>query len=268
MQAKITVQTLSLYFLFGLMSCESDIDLNLPEYQPQVVIECYLENQKPVLLSLSESQPYFDTFEFSLVQDAVVILHQGAQTDTIPNIPYANSQQGKLYNYSSSIPVNKNVDLEYTLEIFLKDGRYLTATTRFLDAIPIQNFEGVFNEEDKAYCLTQFQDPPSQANYYRLAINRGSITDSTINVSLLDDSFAEGDIISFGSPYEFDHGDTVSGLLFHCTEAYYQYLSTLDQALQANVNPFSVSGEVISNVEGGLGIFTTLNYSYETLVIP
>gem|GEM_PF-5151589 len=44
-------------------------------------------------------------------------------------------------------------------------------------------------------------------------------------------------------------------MLYHCTEDYYKFLTTSQSARQANVNPFAASGEVISNLRGGLGSF-------------
>jgi hypothetical protein len=252
----------------GLAACQQDIDVNLPVYTPQLVVECYLEDGQPLRLTLLESQGYLETSALPIVNGATVVLTHRDQRDTIPNLPVVDRATGKSYNYSSAKCIVADYDAPYTLTITDKLGRTLTATTRFIRSVPIKSITPEFNRKGEAYGLTKFDDNAQEKNYYRLTLTRNRRVDTLALNALLDDAFSNGEEINWGSGYDFRKGDTIHATLYHCTEAYYRFLSTAQSARQANVNPFAASGEVISNVKGGLGVFATLTYAYKTAIVP
>lgn len=252
----------------GLAACQRDVDVDLPPYQSKLVVECYLEDGQPIRLALLESQGYLETVTVPVVNGATVVLTHKNQRDTIPNVPYVDRAVGKSYNYSSPKLIKADYDAPYTLTVTDKRGRTLTATAQFIRPVPIKSITPEFNRKGEAYGLTKFDDDPKEKNFYRLTLTRNRRADTLSLDALLDDSFSNGEEVNWGSGYNFRPGDTIHATLYHCTEAYYKFLTTSQSARQANVNPFSASGEVISNVKGGLGVFATLTYDYKTAVVP
>lgn len=252
----------------GMAACQQDIDVDLPPYQSKLVVECYLEDGQPVRLTLLESQAYLETVTIPVVNGATVVLTHKNQRDTIPNVSYVDRTVGKSYNYSSPKRIKADYDAPYLLTVTDKRGRTLSATARFIRPVPIKSITPEFNQKGEAYGLTKFDDNPTGKNFYRLTLTRNRRADTLSLDALLDDSFSNGEEINWGSGYNFRPGDTIHATLYHCTEEYYKFLTTAQSARQANVNPFAASGEVISNVTGGLGVLATLSYAYKTAIVP
>lgn len=267
---KRTQLTYALTLLLGVLlaACQQDVDVKLPPYESKLVLECYLEDGQPLRLTLLESQPYLAVSAPALVDGATVVLTHQGKTDTIPNVPAVDRATGKSYNYSSPKRIKADYDAPYTLTVTDRQGRKLTATTNFIRPVAIKSITPEFNAKGDAYGLTKFDDNQQIKNYYRLTLTRNRRIDTLSLDALLDDSFSNGKEINWGSGYTFKPGDTLHATLYHCTEDYYKFLITAQGARQANVNPFSASGEVISNVKGGLGVFATLSYDYKTAIVP
>jgi hypothetical protein len=251
----------------GLAACQQDIDIDLPPYEPKLVLNCYLEDGEPIRLTLLESRSTLDLASPPLVSGATVVIAHGGQRDTIPNVPFIDRATGTAYNYTSSKRIKADLDSPYTITVRDQQGRTLTATTRFIKAVPIKSITPEFNAKREAYNLTKFDDKAGERNFYRLTLTRKRVDTLALNV-LIDDSFTDGKEITWGSGYTFKPGDTIHATLYHCTEEYFRFLRTVGSARGANRNPFAASGEVISNVQGGLGVFAALSYDYKTAIVP
>lgn len=252
----------------ALTACQQDVSVDLPAYEPKLVLECYLEDGQPLRLTLIESRGYLEPAGVTTVDGATVVLSHGGQRDTIPNVIYRDSTTGKAYNYGSPKRIRADYDAPYTLTVTDRRGRTLTATTRFVRPVPLKSITPEFNAAGKAYGLSKFDDNPRERNFYRLTLTRNRRIDTLALDARLDDAFSNGEEINWGSAYWFEPGDTIHATLYHCTEDYYRFLTTANNAQQANVNPFAASGEVVSNVRGGLGVFATLSYTYKKAVVP
>ena len=79
--------------------------------------------------------------------------------------------------------------------------------------------------------------------------------------------FAGNDVLHV-SDYNFDSGDLIIGTIYHIDKAYYDYLFTTRNAENANYSPFIEPSGLISNIEGGHGIFTFLSYTRDTIQLP
>jgi hypothetical protein len=251
-----------------LVACQQNADVDLPPYEPKLVVNCFLEDSQPVRLVLLESRSYVDLNPVAVVSGATVLLTHAGRTDTIPNVVFTDRAAGKAYNYTGTRRIRADYDSPYTLTVTDRQGRTLTATTQFIRPVPIKSITPEFNAKKEAYGLTKFQDDPRQKNYYRLTLTRNERIDTLSQDALIDDSFTNGEEISWGSAYRFKTGDTIHATLYHCTEDYFKFLRTAQSARRANSNPFAASGEVISNVRGGLGVFAALSYTYKTAIVP
>ncbi len=257
---------------------EKEIDLELPLYESQIVVECYLEPGEPFALILTKSAGYFDpiptgNFEFieSILEDSadVTIRHKG-QVYELENQLYFNFETGKLSNYFNPALVPDDLESDFTLNITTKDGREIFAKTRILPVVPIDSVVVEFNSEvdTLARVLTYLTENPNEENYYRRMLHIGSLDsvpelDFTIN-----DGFVDDDILVFGTAFDFVVGDTVINSIFHIDREYYDFLESIFFAIDANGNPFGQPAAISSNLEGdAIGIFTGLSVVRDVVII-
>jgi hypothetical protein len=255
-----------------LVSCSKDYNIQLPADKNQLVVECYLENGEPLRALISESANLLDTSLASpLLIQALVIISHGNVKDTLRPFPFIDTLKRKVYNYGStkSVTANYNSNEIYRIDVYDTKGRHASGTTHFIQTVIISSLTPIFNTRQEAYCLTKFSDDPANTDYYRLVLNKNNLYDSVEMDVLLDNSFANNfNEIAYGSGYNYKTGDVVNARVFHLTYDYYLYLTTLQNARTALVNPFAVSGEVVSNISGGLGIFAALSYTHKTITVP
>jgi len=272
-----------LSFLFLWTACgnlEQEIDLELPEYEPKIVVECYLEPGQPFALLLTKSQSFFDPFDFELatisqiLEDSatVIITHNGItyelENEIATNPPFFT----KFYNYSSETLVPLDYENEFDLEIVSKNNEVITATTRLLPPITIDSLVVDFDPitDTLARTLTYFQDDLTTEDYYRRQLNLGTITRAPQQDFTTTDDFVEDGTIVFGGGYDFEIGDTVISTITHITKEYHDFLESISGAVDVNGNPFGQPGGIISNVEsdiGALGIFTGISYDRIQVVV-
>ena len=287
---------------FWLMACNltQEVDLDLPEYEPQVVVECYLQPGQPYLLTLVESTGYFEDAALNYVRDAVVTITHEGETDTLAPLEFnlSNPLLGQvidtaqlgilrpiigegLYFYASFRTVPRTYNTDFKLEITLPDGRQLRSVTQILPPVPIDTVEWRFNDDSLAFVLTKFQDDPNQANYYRRVLQQreprlvddGAGGQDTVWVTdveqdfTLDDEISNGEQVTFGTAFEYRLGDTLINTLYHVTSDYYRFVTTRDAAITASFSPFGQPAIVYSNIEGGMGIFTGLTFDARLTII-
>ena len=121
---KNTISFFAFAFVFFLYSCgglEKEIDLELPVYESQIAVECYLEPGQPFILLLTKSAAYFDAFpteelefvESILEQEAeVTIRHKGVTYD-LRNEIFFNPITNKVYNYFNAELVPEEFDNDF-----------------------------------------------------------------------------------------------------------------------------------------------------------
>ena len=263
-------------------SLEREIDIDLPEYSGQVVVECYLEAGKPYNLLLTQSAGFFDPIDTS---DPLALftdpLEQGAQV----HILYRNDtvilenadpliylpQVRRFANYYSSELVPMDFDNDFHLDIITQNGGKITGTTRLLPVVPIDSVvvEADPGNDTTYRLLTYFTDDQDQDNYYRRILNYATLDSVPDQDFVTDDRFVE-DVVVFGTGYDLVKGDTAYNTLFHIDEAHYDFSISVFNAISANGNPFAQPGRITSNVYGPgdpIGIFTGLSYDRVITII-
>jgi hypothetical protein len=265
---KLYISTILFFFVFTI-GCRKEIRLDLPEYEPKMVLEFYLEDNKPIKCLLQESILFTETTNFKLIDSALVVLRHGEVNDTLTNSFYFDPYFGKIYNYFSPKIMHLQPNVEY--EVFIRDrkGRELRGATRLNSPVPIDSLVYNFDLSARATVGLIFKDDGSSNNYYRIvafkeepAINRDSIWDITFS-----DLLFNGNQFSFYTGYAFQPGDTVIGRLYHLTEEHHNFKESVNNAQSSNGNPFGQPANIITNLTGGLGIFTALNFSEKNIVI-
>ncbi|MBI5915013.1 MAG: DUF4249 domain-containing protein [Bacteroidetes bacterium] len=272
-----------LLFTFALQSCghlEKEINLDLPEYQPQYVVECYLEPGQPFSLLLSKSAPYFETFPSDLlgyvdkilVDSAEVTITHNGQDFVLANGLFLNPLTSKLYNYSNAELVPEDFGNDFSLKITTPDGKSITATTRLLPVVPIDSIVVEFDEEKDtlARCLTYISDDPNTVDFYRRMIHQNSLDSIPHQDFTTNDDYVDDKKIVFGTGYDFTEGDTIYNTIFHIDRAYFDFWESTFNAIISNGNPFGQPSSIISNLggdAGAIGIFTGLSYDRVMTVV-
>ncbi|MEM6263440.1 MAG: DUF4249 domain-containing protein [Bacteroidota bacterium] len=270
---------------------QTDIELDLPPHERQLVVECYLQPNFPILLSLTETLEYFGQPELPLVNDAEVSVSWRNRTVNLIYgplvLPDGTVLDSGIYQPENLLTgiVPEDYNATFTLNVRTKDGRELTAETQLLREVPIDRIEWEFNDDSLAFVLTRFFDDGGQNNYYRRLFQvrdfqverfvdgQGQVVSDTIRVVndeqdfTADDRFSNGELVTFGTGFNYEKGDTVISTLYHINREYYDFLNTVDDAVAANSNPFGQPSRIISNIQGGTGIFTGIAVSRQERII-
>lgn len=274
----LLLSSLTLIGLFFLNACglERDIDLKLPTYEKKLVVECYLERGRPIRLLLTESQDFLaNTLQIPDIKDAQVVVRNGETIIPLSYNPTFDTTFNKFYNYTSDFTIPLTPTGTYELEITDSQGRRITGSTRFLEKLPITETTWEFEDKDKevkvdtakAFLLTRHPVSPSGDNY-RLIINKkeGNVYKNQIDFVYRGITATNGEI-SIGTSYRFKPQDTVQVLLFHIEKQFYTYIRSVEDARDAAGNPFAQPSPILSSVQGGLGIFTTVQYDEKNVII-
>lgn len=273
--------TLSRYFAFLLAlgvfmtSCgglEKEIDLDLPAYEGQIALECYLEPGQPFNLLLTKSFSYFDPFpsdinDFlgNILEDSatVSITHNG-RTYTLENTLYFNPFTSKIGNYALPESVPANYDLPFDLLITLKDGKTISASTFIPRPVVLDSSVVEFDEvrDSLARTLVFFSDNPNTTDYYRRILHKNNLDTVPAIDFVASDEFNDNNQIVFGSLYDYKVQDTIFNIIGRVDRAYFDYYNSVQNAIQSNGNPFGQPGIILGNLKGtaaAIGIFTGWN---------
>ncbi len=264
-----------------LVACNlsKDVEIDLPEYDRQPVVECYIEPGKPFRLLLTRSYAFFDTLGLSsnfiqnaLLEGALVTISYNGQTDTLKNQLTIVTNPIKIFNYVGQNLVPAAPGTEFVLNIRLADGGEITGATTMLPVVPIDSIVVEFSTDvdSLARMLTYITDDQSQENFYRRILNYSSLDSFPDQDFLVTDRFSLTASIAFGTGYELKEGDTVFNTIFHVTRDYYDFKESVHLAVFGNINPFAQPSPIKSNVSGSanpVGIFAPLVYDRDTTII-
>lgn len=264
---KRILNLLPLLFLLG-CNMEKEIDVVLPPHEPQLVVECYLEQGYPFEATVLETSSYFDAPTPPVVPGAEVYITFRNQR---VKLVYSPGYNGRTNRYYTHLAVQHKMDGKpgeiYGLEVTDGKGRKVTGFTTILPKVPIQKIEWRFNEKDKALLLTSFQDDAATPNFYRYLTHRDSLEKESPRDLLSNDDLTNGKLTTYGSSYRYEDGDTLIVSLFHIEKQYYDFLQSVDNAQNSNGNPFAQPANIKSSVQGGFGIFTNLAFDRDTVII-
>jgi len=299
----------SLYLLFPLLlllsACNlaQPIDLDLPEYEPEVLVESYLIPGNPYFVILSRTVGFFDSLALDYVEGAEVTVRHGGETVTLYELPpeilsllLATDSSSEISNFLGAQPViyasarfgggipeielvPEDYESTFQLEVFTPEGDTLNASTRIPAPVPIAYQEIQFNDQEQALILTAIEDEAGVPNFYRrlLVERRRDVAEGSNDTTwisdeqqdfVLDDGFSDGETILFGTGFDFESGDTLISTIYHITEDYFRFVDTRDAAIAASLSPFAQPAQLHTNILGGQGVFVGLTLSRDTAVVP
>lgn len=280
----------------GLLSCEKDIDFDLEEQAPKLVVEASIENGQAPVVVLSQSFDYFSQIDSadlagSFVRNAVIRVSNGSITHQLKEYAIP-SPFGIFYYYSndttSSSPSFKGEEgKSYTMEIQVDGQRYTGTTTipvltKTVDSLwwkPSPNNP----DTNLVVLMARVNDPKGFGNYIRFytSTNGGNFFPG-LN-SVFDDQIVDGTIydieveqgvdrnqeIDFETYSFFQRGDTVTVKFTNIDKATYDFWRTMEYNYGSIGNPFSSPTRVLGNISNGaLGYFGGYAVQYRSLVIP
>jgi hypothetical protein len=252
--------------IFFSCDMQNEIELTMPVHIGKPVVECYLQPGETFKLVLSKTVNYMDDPGTPYLNDAEVkIRFLDKEIILEPNHLW-NPVSRKFYNYISLDTVPELYDVDFHLEIKLEDGRKISSSAKMLKPKKILKTEWKLLN-DKGLINIVFEKDTHQNNYFRLLVNNDSPTGSTYLNSYIEGSVVPGDRIFLSTGYDFELGQEIYITLNHISFEYYQFLESVQSAIVANITPFTQPNRIISNINGGFGIFAGLPFDKKKVVI-
>lgn len=263
----------------GCGSFQKEIVVPLPDYQSQLVVECYLEAGQVPRVLVTQSVPYTSSELVSLPTGVTVsLVLPGGQRLPLSRVSgplpaTIDTVTKRAYTHFGQTPVVANPGDVFGIEVDDALGRRVTGTATVPTVVPIDSLAYKFNDRTgdnhKAYLIAYYKDPATPNDYYRFQIHKhDSIYSSPDTDRLLNDELANGQTVPMGTGYRYVPGDTLTITLYHTDEPYYRFRSSTRDARNANGNPFAQPSAVYSTVQGGIGVFTVLSYDRRRIVLP
>jgi hypothetical protein len=284
--------------LFMVLSCEKEIEIDLPPSSSQWVVEAAINQYSPTLnyVFISQSVDYFKPdltvggeggADVRIVKGRISgkdTIYDGPETQFfgIGNIPGADTliEDIDLLKNLEGIYLNPSfvgeIGAVYQLRIQLKNGHLISGNTYIPEPVIVDTilYSLGGNPDDQgredAFLTFFWNDPPEQNNY-RLFVNK-----STFNFLLgwgavdiirtFDDRQQNGVYrgYSFFSP--FKQQDTVNLYLTTIGRSEFQFWESFSDA-SSNGGPFATPVQLKSNIKGAIGTFTGFGVAYKREII-
>lgn len=293
------------FFPLAFIGCQQEIEVDLPDYEPKMVVEGTIENGKPAMVILSKSISYFAHIDLNYLLNNVFI--RDAEV-------YVTSSDGEMerltFQYCADSPIlfaycGNNIrgkeNTSYTLTINY-DGQTYKATTTIpqtfdLEKLWFSTISEYINADTMRTIRIQMTDNPAEENYYTfqlkvscpsfkdrlwvctvpIAFDDRSINGITFNYEL--ERYGYSTMFSYMMSEEerqaqrritFRPGDTV--YVKHSQMDYnsYRFMVTGGSEAIIGTNPFTNPAPVISNIEGenALGAWCGFASKIDTLIWP
>ncbi len=277
-----------------LSSCEKNINFNLNNAEPVLVVDAQIENAQAPTVVLTKSLDYFSNINpqilsNSFVHNATVTISNGVLTHQLKEyaIPLGAGYTAYYYGIDSANLATAFVgqfNKQYTLTIKAEGKEYLAKTTiplltKYPDSVWFK-VAPLNPDTNKRVMMIKATDPPGLGNYIRYFTkkNRGAFLPGSNSV--FDDAVIDG--ISYELQVDpgidrnstntadsnfFRRGDTVTLKLCNIDKPTYTFWSTWEFAQQSIGNPFSQPNKVIGNINNGaLGAFCGYAAWYKTII--
>lgn len=262
--------------------CEQVIEIELPEHEPQLVVNCTFMPDSVFMAQVSVSKHLQDTAQMQSPEDATLIVYEdGLPFDTLvfTNLWYRTAyrgdripQVGKLYSLQASKPGFTTVEGHNRIP-----NPAVVANLTYEDSIPSMFEDQVWDE-----VTFSIQDEASTSDFYVVGIELRDSVEVTPGVweeyamtvgSVSDDPILErdinGNVFSFsddtfnGNARSFRirmlHDDIAYGnphvVVLKVSEDYFRYLRSMSAYEETQFNPFAEPVIIHSNMTPQMGIF-------------
>ncbi len=295
-----------------LTSCEKDIEIDVPESEPQYVVEGSIETGGFPVVLVSTTRGFFepttpDDIANSYINTAEVFVNgiqlTGVCADEIPDefIPQLAELVGIPPEDLDDVPICAYIGFDiigeesstYNLRVELEE-EVLTSTTHIPEIVEPDSswFRLWANSPRYGYVFTRLTDPDTLNNAYRVFTKRigpnnndnpiddifyapfgSAFTDEFFNGSSLEVGFQRGQPANSSREVDtgdeagfFEIGDRFVFKLCSTDRSTYEFFRTFEQQLGTNGSPFAAPNNVVSNIDGGLGIWAGYACYFDTLL--
>lgn len=279
MNLKNKIILAGLAVVLSLQACrpfENNLELDIPPFTPELFVECYLVPGKPYRLALSQTQDYFAEFNnLPFYNNAIVeiefqgVRHRLTSSTSTFNIVEPFFDGAKTYNFASTdlVPNGNNLTFKLYINDTLKN-RKLVAETGSRLAIPFDSVRARINLKPEVSGFAYFKDPAGIDNFYRYMLHQNTISSKAKQDIATSDDLFDGTQVPFGSRYDMEKGDTLIFTLCHIDSFYFKFLRNVGGSVRTAGSPFAQPNQMISNINGGKGIFTYLPFVRDTIIVP
>ncbi len=285
-----------LAIILGISACEREVHLNLSTGTPKVVVEGRIDNGYPPFVTLTSSIGFFDTVDFSSLQNyfihnADIKVSDGTTTVSLKEYALDTGNHSKFYIYSldtsspGALSFTGQVGKFYTLTINY-NGQTYTSVTKIPEPIKIDSIRSqppAFVPKDYPNAIdlvVYFKDPDTLGNYARYSTKRNS--EPFYTGDLYSDQITNGIAVnwhihpgkntaqpdSVKNSYFFK-GDTVTVAWSSIDKGVYTFWNTFQYAADQVGNPFSSPINSESNISNGaVGVWAGYGTTQSTFIIP
>lgn len=251
--------SLCLFLGSFLASCEKEIEVDLNDSEPKVVIEGLVQLDSLATIKITKSQNYNQDGGFPAVKGALVTL-----SDNHGNTEILSQNANGLYCAKTIRGIE---GYTYNLVVNVEGNLYTSSSTMpqlvKIDSLYMYDVPAI----EITYPMVRFQDIPGEDNYYRtvLYVNGKRIR---VAIDVTDDQDRDGKMIDFLQTYDKDdnngdkivQGDLVTVDLQCIDKGAYTFWETLGRIESTLNNP-------TSNITGGaLGYFSAYTSDVKTIV--
>ena len=257
-----------------LCSCTPKLDFGDIDFEPQIVVEGWIENNSRANVLLTQWLPLYSEGKDVPAMDipikwAKVTLSDGEREEVL--VGRVDRDYLSAFVYTSSV-----IKGEYGKRYYLKveySGKTVTAETYIPEHVEIDNFMVGKCEDDLYNISVTFRDNPERDDYYKffskvLSDNKrylpsfmGTISDKGYKNSVIDIEVNRGfkigktdNDVKYTPYYELD--DTVMIKLTRLPEDAYLFWSDYENEIMNGKNPlFPSTTNLKSNINGGKGIW-------------
>jgi hypothetical protein len=261
---------LTIWLLLWCYSCETVVDVNLPEHTPILVANSFFSPDSIWKVKLYKSRGTFKAGPFESVSNAAVEITDGENVIDLSHVDNGvyravtnvRPRWGNTYGLRASAPGFAPIESSDSIPI----------------PVPIESvFADPFSTPSRL--TIHFSDPPGEKNYYQIVVLEEQ-EDQTSGTFLSPAYFETNDLIfqEIGdvNPDEAIFDDALISdsrysiklrvfsnnrfprlnvLLLSVSESYYRYVKSNQAQQQDQENPFSTPVQVYNNIANGLGIF-------------
>jgi hypothetical protein len=260
------------------------LDLDIPEYEKEVVVEGWIEQNNPAQVLLTYSAPYFSDIDSVSILDyailnASVSIKNDSASEYLTLLPNNKYFPPRIYQ---TIELMGEINTGYELRIIIYQDTFFATTTIPELVIP----DSIWFEKDEqtdttGFVTIEFTDDPSKNNFYRILTKRKNkdINFIPVKTSVFSDQLFNGQtitlkttkgynsILDIDDDVQFRIDDTIIVKFCSIDKKHYDFWYSVQDQILTSANPFASSNaQVISNIEGGLGVWGGYAAWYDTVI--
>ncbi|HLN19644.1 MAG TPA: DUF4249 domain-containing protein [Bacteroidales bacterium] len=260
-----------------LTGCESEVNnVKLPDFKPQIVISAFITPGNNITYAdVSTTKRVFGVLGNDILRGAVSVTISDGEKETIMT---RSGDRFFFRNESNSISPGKTYSLKVISQYYPEASSSCTVPDRIrqnitLDTFSIARSEMGFNWNELMFRLS-FDDQPGKENFYRVILRYIAYSSPTgyrkytedYYIPLEKELFTDKKVNSEGKftiedrlnfyPSTYNDSAFLKVYILNTDNSYYLFHKSIGD-YDNNPSPFSEPSLVYSNINGGVGIFSS-----------